>query len=196
MVPDCELDPNSVPCGPGQHLDALDVDQPHVDLLRARRHRLVVEIDRDLAVRVVLARAGRDAAHDDVVAARDGVDERDAWQCARDVVQRLEGLLGMSSVESAVTLCETSCRFTSRRVAVTMTGVELARPRVRPGRSPSRRDSVRRKWLPRAGSSGQSLRNPQAEALVCDRCNTLNERTTGVAQEVITSPSVCQAATP
>ena len=33
--------------------------------------------------------------------------------------------LAMSSVESAVTLCATSCRFASRRVAVTMTGSSL-----------------------------------------------------------------------
>ena len=85
--------PEQRPLRPRQHLDALDVDQSHVDLLGARGHRLIVEVYRDLAVRVVLAGARGNTAHDDVVAARDGIDQRYARQGSRDVIQGLESLL-------------------------------------------------------------------------------------------------------
>ena len=51
--------------GARQQLDALDVDEAHVRLLCDRGHRLLIEIDRDLAVDPVLRVAGRNAADDD-----------------------------------------------------------------------------------------------------------------------------------
>jgi hypothetical protein len=56
-VPDGELEPNSVPCGPGSDsMRAMSISR--IDLLRDCCHRLLVQIYRNLAVRPVFRRPG------------------------------------------------------------------------------------------------------------------------------------------
>ena len=65
---------------PRQRLDALDVHEPGIDLLRVGGERLFVEVDRRHAVGAVLRGSGGYAPEYHGVAARYGVHQRDARQ--------------------------------------------------------------------------------------------------------------------
>ena len=162
-----------------QRLDALDVDQAHVGLLRDRGHRLVVEVDRDLAVDAEFAGAGPEAAHDDDALARHVADEVDGGEGADQVV----------GVRQCLLLDELGGE---RRDALRDVLQVLAAPRrgdgdglesrwLRCRRScarPAMPDTALRKSRQPAASSGRSSVVPPIHAQVSDRCNTLNERTT------------------
>ena len=79
--------------GAWQQLDALDVDEAHVRLLRDRRHRLLVEVDRDLAVDPEFRGAGRNAADDDGALAGPGAVDVHGGQRAYQVVKIGQRLL-------------------------------------------------------------------------------------------------------
>ena len=178
-----------------QRLDALDVDQPHVGLLRDRRHRLVVEVDRHLAVDAELARSRRDAAHHDHALARDVADEVDGGQGADQVVrvgQRL--LLDELGGERGDALGDLLQVFAAPRrgdddgLESGMRGVlrflrQTLRCRIQRGENGC---SQRRLLFDHQSSP------PGHGHDVSDRRNILNERTTKNRQERISCAHVCQ----
>ncbi len=122
-VPAWELAPYSVPCGPGQRLDARDVVQVHVERALDRRDRLLVQVDADARQRagVVAVAAARHAAHVDLREAGPNV-WYETLGSNLHVVVEAAGSFSSSScwVPKAWMLIGTFCRSSVRFCAVTM----------------------------------------------------------------------------
>jgi hypothetical protein len=90
-VPPTEPEPKSVPCGPAQSLDAVEVEQVDVGREERQGDDALVEIDADLLLHSRLVAddlAGGDAAHRHLALARPEILDREAGDVAGQVLDR------------------------------------------------------------------------------------------------------------